>query len=142
AAVRRTLDEAHLEGLLKAEIVADPDRFVVRDPEIPLTLLDQKEAGKKILLITNSEWAYTAPMLAYAFDPFLPDGMTWRDLFDLALVGARKPAFFSERAPAFRVVSEDGLLREHPGPLEEGHAYVGGNAALVEASLGLRGEEI
>ena len=142
ALVRRTLDEAHLEGLLKAEIVADPDRFVDRDPDIPLTLLDQKEAGKKVLLITNSEWDYAAPMLAYAFDPFLPAGMTWRDVFDLAILGARKPAFFSERAPAFQVVSEDGLLREHKGPLAEGHAYVGGNAGLVEASLGLTGEEI
>ena len=141
-AVRTALDEAHLEGLLKAEIVADPERFVHRDPDIPLTLLDQKEAGKKVLLITNSEWAYAAPMLAYAFDPYLPDGMTWRDLFDLALLGARKPAFFSEHAPAFQVVDETGLLREHRGPLSEGHAYVGGNAALVEASLGLTGEEI
>src|SRR5690606_21125486 len=140
--VRQALDEAHLEGLLKAEIVADPDRFVDRDPDIPLALLDQKEAGKKVLLITNSEWDYAAPMLAYAFDPFLPGEMTWRDLFDLAIVGARKPAFFSERPPAFQVVSEDGLLREHKGPLAEGHAYVGGNAALVEASLGLNGEEI
>lgn len=140
--VRRTLDEAHLEGLLKAEIVADPDRFVDRDPDIPLTLLDQKESGKKVLLITNSEWDYAAPMLAYVFDPYLPDGMTWRDLFDLAILGARKPAFFSERAPAFQVVDEGGLLRAQKGPLREGHAYVGGHAALVEASLGLTGEEI
>jgi HAD superfamily 5'-nucleotidase-like hydrolase len=142
AIVRRTLDEAHLEGLLKAEIVADPDRFVDRDPEIPLALLDQKQAGKKVLLITNSEWEYAAPMLAYAFDPFLPGSMTWRDLFDLALLGARKPAFFSERSPAFEVIDEHGTLRTIKGPLEEGRAYVGGHAALVEASLGLRGEEI
>jgi hypothetical protein len=68
--------------------------------------------------------------------------MTWRDLFDLAIVGARKPAFFSERAPAFEVVSEDGMLRANVGPLHEGRAYVGGHAALVEASLGMRGDEI
>jgi hypothetical protein len=140
--VRRTLDEAHLEGLLKKEILDDPSRFIDEDADIPLTLLDQKEAGKKVLLITNSEWSYAAPILAHCFDPHLPDGMTWRDLFDLAIVGARKPAFFSERAPAFEVVSEDGLLRAHTGPLREGHAYVGGHAALVEASLGVRGDEI
>jgi 5'-nucleotidase len=141
-AVRRTLDEAHLEGLMKQEILDDPARFIDLDPDVPLTLLDQKEAGKKVLLITNSEWGYAAPILTFAFDPFLPDGMTWRDLFDLAILGARKPAFFSERAPAFEVVSEDGLLRAHAGPLKEGHAYVGGHAALIEASLGLRGDEI
>lgn len=141
-AVRRTLDEAHLEGLLKAEILADPGRFVDLDPAVPLTLLDQKEAGKKILLITNSEWGYAAPILSFCFDPFLPKGTTWRDLFDLAILNARKPRFFSERAPAFEVVSDDGLLREVSGPLLENRAYVGGHAALVEASLGLAGDEI
>ena len=146
ATIRRTLDAAHLEGLLKAEILADPDRFVDVDPDVPLTLLDQKEAGKKVLLITNSEWSYAAPILDYAFDPHLPGDMTWRDLFDLAIVGARKPAFFDQRAPAFEVVGEDddgrAVLRGVSGMLEEGRVYVGGNAALVEASLGLRGSEI
>lgn len=146
ATIRRTLDAAHLEGLLKADILAHPDRYVDVDPDVPLTLLDQKESGKKVLLITNSEWEYAAPILTYAFDPHLPAGMTWRDLFDLAIVGARKPAFFDEQAPAFEVVGEDeegrAVLRSNPGLLEEGRAYVGGNAALVEASLGLRGSEI
>ncbi|MFB6099353.1 MAG: HAD-IG family 5'-nucleotidase [Salinibacter sp.] len=141
--VQATLDEAHMEGRLKEAIVQNPERFVQLDREMPLTLLDQKRAGKKILLITNSEWDYAQPMLDYAFNDFLPDDMTWRDLFDISIVGARKPDFFSVDMPAFRVESEDGLLREHQnGPLEEGCVYVGGNAPLVEESLGLRGEEI
>jgi HAD superfamily 5'-nucleotidase-like hydrolase len=140
--IRGALDEAHMEGRLKAEIIDAPERFVALDEETPLALLDQRASGKKVLLITNSEWSYAAPMLAYAFDPFLPDGMTWRDLFDIAIVGARKPAFFTQRMPAFEVVSEDGLLREHVGPLKAGRVYVGGNAGLVEASLGLRGEDL
>ena len=140
--VRRSLDEAHMEGRLKAEIIADPERFVDLDDEMPLALLDQKEAGKKILLITNSEWSYAAPMLAYVFDPFLPGDLTWRDLFDIAIVAARKPDFFTHPMPTFRVASEDGLLREHAGTLASGHVYVGGNARLVQESLGLDGEEI
>ena len=146
AVVRRTLDEAHLEGLLKADILADPARFIEPDSEVPLALLDQKNAGKKVLLITNSEWEYAAPILRFAFDPHLPGDMTWRDIFDVAIVNARKPAFFSERPPAYEVVGEDeagrAVLRSHIGPLGEGRAYSGGNAALVEASLGLRGSEI
>lgn len=140
--VRRSLDEAHMQGTLKAEIVAEPGRFVDLDEEMPLALLDQKESGKKILLITNSEWSYAEPMLNYVFDRFLPGDQTWHDLFDIAIVGARKPDFFSGRAPAFEVATEDGLLREHVGALEQGKVYVGGNARLIEESLGLRGEEI
>ena len=141
--VRQTLDEAHMEGRLKQEIINDPARFVDLDTEMPLALLDQKRAGKKLLLITNSEWDYARPMLEYVFNEVLPGEMTWRDLFDVSIVGARKPDFFSVRMPAFRVVNDDGMLREHKtGPLEEGSVYVGGNAPLVEESLGLRGEEI
>ncbi len=140
--VRRTLDEAHMEGRLKQEIIEHPEKFVDLDQEMPLALLDQKMAGKKMVLITNSEWSYAAPMLEYAFDPFLPKGMTWRDLFDISIVGARKPEFFSSSSPAFRVVTEDGMLREQSGLLEEGKVYVGGNAALIERTLDLSGEEM
>ena len=139
---RRVLDEAHLEGLLKQEIITDPDKFVDLDPQMPLALLDQKESGKKVLLITNSEWSYAAPMLTYVFDRFLPGSMTWRDLFYFSIVGARKPDFFSSRSPAFAVVKDDGLLREHRGPLQAGGIYVGGNASLVEEALQIIGEKI
>ena len=140
--VRKTLDEAHLEGLLKQDIIQNRERFVERDENIPLALLDQKKAGKKVLLITNSEWSYAAPMLAYTMDPFLPGDMTWRDLFDYSIVGARKPDFFSSRAAAFEIVDNDGLLRVHNGPLQPGGVYVGGNAGLVEQSLNLSGDKI
>jgi len=140
--VRTALDNAHAEGRLKAEILQAPERFLDIDPDVPLALLDQKNAGKELLLITNSEWTYTAAMLAVCIDPFLPGDMTWRELFDIAIVNARKPSFFTERGPAFEVVSEDGMLREHYGKLERGKVYVGGHAGLVEAALGLKGEDI
>jgi HAD superfamily 5'-nucleotidase-like hydrolase len=141
--LRSALDEAHNLGELKARIAADPDRFVELDPELPLTLLDQKKAGKRLLLVTNSDWAYTRSMLAYAFDRFLPGGMKWRDLFDLVIIEARKPAFFSGRQAVYRLVDEErGLLHPHRGLLEPGGVYVGGDASLVEESLALSGAQI
>lgn len=140
--VKSGLDEAHMEGRLKAEIIADPDRFVVLDPEAPLALLDQQRAGKKLLLITNSEWGYTDAMMRYAFERFLPNGMRWRDLFDVVIVQARKPDFFMQKSPLFEVVSADGLLRPWIGPLKEGGSYLGGDATQVERSLGISGDEI
>ena len=91
--VRETMDAAHLEGELKAEIVAEPERFVVLDPALPRALLDLKQAGKKLFLATNSEWHYTAPMISYVLDRYL-QGSRWRDLFDLVIVQAKKPGFF------------------------------------------------
>ena len=138
---RRLIDEAHVEGVLKGEILADPERFVVLDPETPLALLDQQRAGKKLLLITNSEWPYTRTLMEHAFDRFLPSGTTWRDLFEVVMVQARKPEFFGSRSPVFEIVSEAGLLRPALG-LTAGGAYVGGNAGLVEHHLGLGGDQI
>lgn len=140
--VSAALDESHTTGALKAEIVADPDRFCDVDPSTAQTLIDQRLAGKRLLLITNSDWSYTKAMMSYAFDRHVPSG-SWRDLFDFVVVAAAKPRFFSEVEPVFRVVDvERGLLQPHWGPLKTGEVYHGGCARQVEQSLGLTGAEI
>ena len=140
--VKEVLEAAHMEGRLKAEIISQPERFVVLEPEVPLALLDQHYAGKKLMLITNSEWSYTAPMMSYTFDRFLPSGMTWRNLFDLIIVGARKPLFFSTTQPFFEVVNEEGCLKPTTGKLQRGTVYLGGSARQVEKALGISGDEV
>jgi 5'-nucleotidase len=60
------------------------------DPDMANTLLDQRDSGKMLLLITNSDYVYTDTMMSYAYDRFLPGDMTWRDLFDMVIVMARK----------------------------------------------------
>jgi HAD superfamily 5'-nucleotidase-like hydrolase len=142
-AVRSTLDAAHMEGRLKQDILTDPDRFVVPDPDIVLALLDQKHAGKRLVLITNSEWDYTRRMMAYAFDRHLPGGTSWRDLFDAVIVSAAKPAFFTSTRPLYRIIDEEhGLMRPNVGDLERGAVFVGGYATQLEAHLGLSGDQI
>ncbi len=139
--VRDNLEGTHVEGKLKAEVIGDPERYVYLDEETPLALLDQKMAGKKLLLITNSEWGYTSAMMTYTFDRFLPPG-GWRALFDMVIVGARKPDFFTGTAPFFEVVTDEGLLR--PGGPEQatGNAFLGGSAARLERALGMSGDEL
>lgn len=140
--VRTSLDEAHMEGELKALITATPERYVVLDPDLPRALLDLRAAGKKLMLITNSGWSYTRTMLAYVLDRFLPSGQTWETLFDVKIIGARKPEFFTDRHPMFEVLDLDGRLLPVVGPLKPGGTYLGGHAELVERHLGLKGDEI
>ncbi len=140
--VRRLIDEAHMEGMLKAEIIAAPERFVELDDETPLALLDQKLSGKRLLLITNSEWGYTQAMMSYAFDRFLPGGRTWRDLFDVVVVEARKPSFFSQHNALFEVVDEERGLLAPAQALRAGAAFLGGSATAVETLLDLSGDQI
>jgi 5'-nucleotidase len=142
AEVRTVLDATHLEGALKAEILARPEDYVILDDELAVALLELRAAGKKLLLITNSEWTYTQSMMSYAFDRFMPTG-SWRDLFEIVIVQARKPEFFSRSAPVFRLVDErHNRYTPHLGPLRSGEVYLGGDARLVEASLGAEPDHI
>ncbi|KAL2459790.1 HAD-superfamily hydrolase [Forsythia ovata] len=140
-AVGKALFRAHVEGQLKSEIMSKPELFVEPDPELPLALLDQKEAGKRLLLITNSDYHYTDKMMQHSFNRFLPNNMIWRDLFDMVIVSARKPEFFQMSHPMYEVVTGEGLMR----PCFKAHAgglYSGGSAQMVENSLGIHGDEI
>jgi len=139
--VSDNINAAHLEGQLKAEIIADPERFVKLDPDLPQTLLDLKRAGKKLFLATNSEWSYTRPMMRYAFNGRLGE-LGWRDLFDLVIVEAKKPAFFERSAPFFEIFDEEGNERPLQGALRPGVIYRGGDAEAVQRHFGMDGGEI
>lgn len=140
--VRDHLDATHMEGQLKAEIMADPDRFVDLDEGTVAALLDQRHAGKKLVLITNSEWTYTNAMMRYAIERYLPDKMSWRELFDVSIVAARKPSFFESDAPLLRVVDEQGRLEPHYRPLEPHGCYFGGNASVIERHFDVKEDEL
>ncbi len=131
------LDESHRASELKAVIARRPGDFVLADPEAAVTLAEQRAAGLKVFLITNSDWEYSNRMMTHSF------GEQWRDLFDLVIVSAAKPAFFEFRNPFYRVVdTERGLLSPHYGGLKYGDVYFGGNAAEVETSFGFSGGDI
>ncbi|KAK3189455.1 hypothetical protein Dsin_029016 [Dipteronia sinensis] len=140
-AVGKALFRAHVEGQLKSEIMSKPELFVEPDPELPLALLDQKEAGKKLLLITNSDYHYTDKMMQHSFNRFLPNDMGWRDLFDMVIVSARKPEFFQMSHPLYEVVTGEGLMRPC-FKASKGGLYSGGSAQMVENSLNVHGDEI
>jgi len=141
--VRDAVDAVHMEGALKGEILDDPERFVVPDAELPATLIDQRAAGKQLLLITNSEWQYVDRILRYSLDSHLPAGSSWRELFDVVIVAARKPAFFGAGSPLYEVADAQGdLLEPAPGGLRAGACFHGGSAALVERHIGASGDEI
>ncbi|AQL06190.1 65-kDa microtubule-associated protein 3 [Zea mays] len=70
------------------------------------------QAGKKLLLITNSDFHYTNKMMNHAFNRFLPNDVGWRDLFEMVIVSTRKPEFLQLSHPLYEVVTDDGLM--HP----------------------------
>ena len=141
--VRSHTDAAYLEGELKPAILADPEEFIVSDPEAPLALLDQIHSGKKLMLITIYDWNYTDFILTYAFEPHLPDGMKWRELFSPIIVSSDKPSFFSGSNKLYEIVDEKAsLLKPAIRGLRQGGIFQGGNSKHVETFLGLSGDQI
>lgn len=92
--VRSAIDWVHGGGELKSRVMLDTGRFLKRDPEVALALLRLSLGGRRLILLTNSDWTYTRAICSYLFDELLPGLDSWRDLFDLVLVGSRKPDFF------------------------------------------------
>ena len=129
--VRWAIDTAHRNGEMKAEILAHRDFFIPKDPQLAPALERLKRGGKKLFLLTNSEWSFTDGVLTHLLDGQDEAYPRWTDYFDLIVVSARKPLFYLEGTP---------LL-----PAAEGtpaHAFSGGNAAWLEERLGASGQSI
>ena len=92
--VRAAIDWVHGDGALKSRVVADPGRFLKRDQEVGLALLRLALGGRRLILLTNSDWSYASAVCAFLFDDLIPGLGSWRNLFDLVLVDSAKPSFF------------------------------------------------
>ncbi|MFW7377586.1 MAG: HAD-IG family 5'-nucleotidase [Oligoflexus sp.] len=129
--LREFIDLSHKDGTIKEQVLANIDRYISRDPQLPQTLAKLIDGGKKIFLLTNSDWPYTNAIMTYLLNNALEDFPRWQDYFEYAIVGAGKPNFFTGSNPFYEVM-QDGLLRPHYGPLTVGSVYHGGNARLFE----------
>ncbi len=127
--VRWAIDTAHRNGEMKAEILAHKDYFIHRDPRLALALDRLKRSGKRLFLLTNSEWSFTDGVLGHLLDGQDEARPRWTDYFDLVVVSSRKPAFFTEANP--------------PLPLE-GHpaCFSGGHTAWLEAQIQAEGDQV
>jgi len=66
-----SIDNLHKDGTLKSILKADLGEYVQRDPQAVPTLERFKAYGKKLMIITNSDYAYSRILLDYALNPFL-----------------------------------------------------------------------
>jgi HAD superfamily 5'-nucleotidase-like hydrolase len=140
--VRSAIDLAHADGRIKREMLTNLDKFVYRDPDLATTLHKFRSAGKRLFLLTNSEWYYTTEVMAYLLDGDSSTYPSWRHYFDVAITTAQKPAFFQKRNPFIRLDGEgkpDGTEKER---FERIRIYEGGNVDDFERMLGIRGTEV
>lgn len=135
------VDMVHRDGSIKSIVRANLDQYVISDPLVPRLLERYKDYGKKLMIITNSDYQYTRALLDYALDPHWTKHQSWREVFDVVITLADKPRFF-ERSNRFLSIDPDsGLMRNHEGPVTTG-LYQGGWFRPLQEGLGLDGREI
>lgn len=141
ADVQFCVDKVHSDGSLKQIITANLERYVIKERAVAEGLKHYIKHGKRIFILTNSDYAYTKILLDYALTPFLAPGESWYDLFEYVITLANKPRFFYDNLRFLSIDPATGLMKNKEGLLEPG-IYQGGNAKKFTASLGLREDEI
>ncbi len=122
--IRRSIDLSHQDGSILDQILADKERYLIRDPELAVTFHKLKSAGKSLFLLTNSHAGYTEAMMSYLFDGQLNGYSSWRAYFDVIVTAAKKPRFFTADDVPFEP-AEEGLRPPVEG-FERGRLYKGG----------------
>lgn len=139
--VLNALDEIHRNGSLKDEVRNNLDKYIIKDEQVVRGLEKYKKHGKKIFLVTNSDYHYTKLLLDYAVTPFLKDNKSWQELFEYIVTFAQKPKFFYDDMKFLKVNPQDGSMNNIEGKLTPG-VYQGGNARKFTSDLELEGDDI
>jgi 5'-nucleotidase len=144
--IRTAIDEAHRDDTLKSVIKADLPSYIVKDPLLGETLHKFRSSGKKLFLLTNSLYDYTAVVMSYLLDGERKAYPSWRNYFDIVIVGGAKPAFFNELRP-FVQVDQHTMQPMPAGSNEIKHLsrdkiYQGGNVVAFEQMTGVKGEQV
>lgn len=139
--VLAAVDKVHGEGYLKQQISLNLDQFVIADPNIVAGLKRYIQYGKKIFILTNSEYYYTKLLLDYAINPFLSSGETWMDIFEYVITLSCKPRFFYDKLQFLNINPETSTMTNTMGCILPG-LYQAGSAKQFTDDLGLNGDEI
>ncbi len=135
------INQLHQDDSLKKAVREDFSSYVKSDPDVARMLERYKEHGKKLMIITNSDYDYSRALLDYALNPFLMNHECWQDVFDIVITLADKPKFF-ERTNRFLSIDRDtGFMTNHIGPVTGG-LFQGGCYRNLQEDLGLSGSEI
>ncbi|MCA8961785.1 MAG: HAD-IG family 5'-nucleotidase [Planctomycetes bacterium] len=135
--LRDHTDAVHRDGSLKKVITANPFDYVTPDHHTVAMLRALREGGKKVFLLTNSEWEYTKamanPALGLGGDP---EDLAWTELFDLVVVHGRKPGYFNAKK------KREAIPVEVPGASADApRVLAGGTITDLEQRFGSSGPE-
>jgi len=78
-------------------VKGNAEDYLESDPQLRTFFERLNQAGKKLFLVTNSPFIFVDKGMSYLM------GEDWRDVFDVVIVQARKPKFFTDQNRPFRL---------------------------------------
>jgi HAD superfamily 5'-nucleotidase-like hydrolase len=139
--IKEAIDLCHSDGTLKNEVKNNISKYIIQDPELVKLLERYKRYGKKLLVITNSDFNYTKLLLDYTINPFLKSYKDWSELFEITITSASKPRFFNTKTPFLSIDPATGLMKNTDEKITKG-IFQGGWAGKLQKDLELEGDEI
>ncbi|HMG25063.1 MAG TPA: HAD-IG family 5'-nucleotidase [Kofleriaceae bacterium] len=143
--IRTAIDEAHRDDTLKSVIKGELAAYIVKDPLLGETLHKFRSSGKKLFLLTNSLYDYTASVMSYLLDGERKAYPSWRNYFDIVMVAAGKPAFFNELRPFVQIDGTTGAALGNGDAVKHlgrDKVYQAGNVVAFEQLTGVKGERV
>lgn len=112
--------------------------YLLQNPDLSNFLERLIKADKKLFLITNSPFSFVNKGMNFLI------GENWKELFNVIVVQARKPKFFSENSRPFRVYDPKSHAHtwEKVSHLEKGRVYLEGTLQQLQAMTGWFGEKV
>uniref|UniRef100_A0A0K8W0U0 5'-nucleotidase domain-containing protein 3 n=1 Tax=Bactrocera latifrons TaxID=174628 RepID=A0A0K8W0U0_BACLA len=112
--------------------------YIEKNSRLPEYFKKLANAGKKLFLVTNSPFSFVNCGMA------LLVGDKWREHFDVIIVQARKPKFFTDDSRPIRLYDEttNSHVWDRVSKLEKGKIYYEGTVKQLQDLTGWRGHNV
>ncbi|XP_054268250.1 5'-nucleotidase domain-containing protein 3-like isoform X2 [Macrosteles quadrilineatus] len=116
----------------------DVSQYIEKNPGITYFFQRLADAGKKLFLVTNSPYKFVNKGMSWMV------GDNWEDFFDVIIVQARKPLFFTDESRPLRIYDKenDSYLWDKVTELKKGVIYFEGTINQLKDMTGWYGSEV
>lgn len=140
--LRTCLMQLYVDGDLARGWLSNLAHYVRCDDSLASMLHNLRSSGKKLFLLTNSDRQHVEAVMSLLVGNAMSEYPTWQHYFDVVVMSAQKPGFFSR-------VDVDGdqspESRRGLSPLvnsERNMVFQAGNVRALERILGVRGSRV
>ncbi|XP_004444446.3 5'-nucleotidase domain-containing protein 3 isoform X2 [Drosophila pseudoobscura] len=124
--------------IMHGKVMVNTAKYIERNPKLVKFFEKLQNAGKNLFLVTNSPFSFVNCGMTFLV------GANWRDFFDVVIVQARKPKFFTDESRPIRLFDEKtrSHLWDRVSKLEKGKIYYEGSVRQLQELKGWRGHSV